>query len=108
LGRRMSTAPATVRAISGVSAKGPACFLVEAGGKRLLLDLGEGPPPGLLPDLDNVGRIDAVVLSHGHADHVGALSLLPKVGNPQVYATDIVARGLKDKVATRPLPLAGR
>ena len=36
-----------LRLISGVGAKGPACFLLEAGGRRLMLDLGEGPPPGL-------------------------------------------------------------
>jgi Cft2 family RNA processing exonuclease len=97
---------ATLRAISGVGVKGPACFVVEADGKRLMLDLGEGPPPGLLPSLDEVGKIDALVLSHGHKDHVGGLSLLPKIGNPPVYATDIVGRGLKD-ISVRPLPVGG-
>ena len=32
----------TLRIISGVGAKGPACFLLEAQGKRLMLDLGYG------------------------------------------------------------------
>lgn len=98
----------SLRLISGVGKKGPACFLVETGGKRLMLDLGEGPPPGALPDIGNIGRVDALILSHGHRDHVGGLSLLPKLGNPPVYATEIVARGLPKRVAARPLPVGGR
>ena len=98
---------ASLRLISGVGKKGPACFLLEADGKRFLLDLGEGPPPGALPDVESIGRIDAVVLSHGHKDHVGGLALLPKLGNPPVYATAIVARASPKGITARPLPVAG-
>ena len=97
----------SLRLISGVGLKGPACFLLEAGGKRLMLDLGEGPPPGLFPAVDDIGPIDALVLSHGHRDHVGGLALLPKLGNPPVYATDIVLRTLPAGIAARPLPVHG-
>jgi Cft2 family RNA processing exonuclease len=104
----MVKGPASLRPVSGTGTKGPACFLLEAGGRRLLLDLGEGPPPGLLPDVADCGRIDAVILSHGHKDHVGGLSLLPRLGNPPVYATDIVGRALPQNIAVRPLPLRGK
>ncbi len=100
-------AKASLRLVSGVGKKGPACFLIEAGGRRFLLDLGEGPPPDALPDLDGIGRIDAVILSHGHRDHVGGLPVLPKLGNPPVYATDIVARGLPQGQTVKPLPVGG-
>jgi glyoxylase-like metal-dependent hydrolase (beta-lactamase superfamily II) len=105
---RMRQRTAVLHLISGVGAKGPACFLLEAAGLRLMLDLGEGPPPGLYPKVDDIGPIDALVLSHGHRDHVGGLSLLPKLGNPPVYATEIVLRALPKGIAARPLPVRGR
>jgi Cft2 family RNA processing exonuclease len=103
----MNKGSAVLRLISGVGNKGPACFLIEAAGKRLLLDLGEGPPPGCLPQVEGLGRVDALVLSHCHRDHVGGLSLLPQIANPPVYATEIVARGLPKGIATRVLPTGG-
>jgi Cft2 family RNA processing exonuclease len=98
---------ATLTAVSGLGAKGPACFLVETPGARLLLDLGYGPQPGLWPDVSRVGRVDALLLSHGHRDHAGGLKLLGEVGSPRVYATDIVGRTLPANVATGGLALRG-
>ena len=49
------------------------------------------------------------MLSHGHKDHIGGLSLLPELGHPPVYATEAVARALPGlpTAAVRPLPLRG-
>ncbi|NBB81881.1 MAG: MBL fold metallo-hydrolase, partial [Alphaproteobacteria bacterium] len=97
--------------LSGLGTKGPACFLVEADRARLLLDLGAGPDGGRRPDVGGVGSVDAVLLSHAHPDHAGALDLLPALGDPPVHATPRVAAhvvGFGGPAAVRPdLPTAG-
>lgn len=74
-------------AISGVGVKGPACFLFEQNGKRLLLDLGKGPDNERLPDISTIGSIDAILFSHGHIDHTGGLCLWEELGSPPLYST---------------------
>jgi Cft2 family RNA processing exonuclease len=98
---------ATLNAVSGLGPKEPAAFVVEAGSRRLLLDCGEGPEPGRLPDVERIGRIDAVVLSHGHNDHAGALRLLDRMGQPQLFATTPVLSRLKG-VTGQAIPIRGR
>src|ERR1700685_589538 len=105
---KMRSGKALLRLLPGGGAKGPACFLLEAAGLRLMLDLGEGPPPGLFPKVDDIGPIDALLLSHGHRADVGGLSLFPKLGNPPVYATEIVLRALPKGISGQPLPVRGR
>lgn len=74
-------------ALSGVGVKGPACFLLETAGGRLLLDLGKGPDGEALPDVTGVGAVDGVIFSHGHVDHTGGVGLLAYLGHPPLFAT---------------------
>lgn len=85
---------ARLTAISGVGGKLPAAFLLEIEGKRILLDLGEGPEPGVFPDVNGIGSIDAICLSHAHMDHAGALHLAARLGNPSIHATAMTFRAL--------------
>src|SRR5688572_7164910 len=94
---------AKLTAISGVGAKGPACFLVETERARLMLDLGYGPAPDQWPDVSRVGRVDALLLSHGHRDHAGALKLAHQIGNPPLHATRSVLSRLSQEGVDLPL-----
>lgn len=96
-------------ALGGFDAKGPACFLVEIDGARLLLDMGRGPDMGRRPDLAGIGPVDAVLISHCHADHTGSLDWLARIGAPPVYAT-APTRALSEIAAlrdARDLPMRG-
>ena len=99
-----------VTAISGMGGKSPACFLVEIGPIRFLLDLGEGPTPGQFPDLSGVGAIDAILISHSHADHIGGLHLIEQIGSPPIYATAMTRAfaGHPQLANALDLPLQGR
>lgn len=65
-------------ALGGLESAWGLSVYVEAGGARLLFDA--GPEPGVLERNAarlgvDLSRIDAVVVSHGHYDHVGGLRL---------------------------------
>lgn len=85
---------ARLTALSGLGRKSAALFLLEIAGKRLLLDMGTGLEAGERPDLSGAGHIDAVLLSHAHSDHVGALDRLDEVGTPPVFASAETLRQL--------------
>jgi ribonuclease J len=83
---------------------------VELAGRILLIDVGlsfpSGDMPGIdlvLPDFDYVrnraDRIEGVVLTHGHEDHIGALPyLLRELGDLPVYGTAFTLELLKGKL----------
>ena len=104
---------AVLTSVSGLNGKLPAAFVLELRGKRILLDLGEGPEPGVRPDADKLGHLDAIFLSHAHGDHVGSMDLWQTLGSPHVYASAATFRGLAPQgidlpeTACRVLPLMG-
>lgn len=73
--------------LGGAEEVGASSVLLEIAGRRLLIDAGIRPSPkaryGLsgdqLPDLsavDRVGGLDALLVTHAHMDHTGALELV--------------------------------
>ncbi|SOC09456.1 MBL fold metallo-hydrolase [Rhodobacter maris] len=97
-------------ALGGFDAKGPACFLLERSGTRLLLDLGRGPDHAARPAIPpaGIGRIDAVLISHGHEDHIGALDWLDRIGRPPVFASAPVRALARNAALAQALPLESR
>ncbi|UZF91072.1 MBL fold metallo-hydrolase [Bosea sp. NBC_00550] len=63
----------------GIGEKGRTCIGIEHGGTRLLLDVGVDTSaprgPGYYPAItpDELKRLDAIVVTHAHEDHVAAL-----------------------------------
>ncbi|AJE45775.1 MBL fold metallo-hydrolase [Celeribacter indicus] len=93
-------------ALSGLGTKGPACFLLEIAGRRLMLDLGKGPDGDTLPDLTGVGPVDAILFSHGHADHTGGLPLAVRLGDPPLFAPEPAIALSRDPAMKTARPLA--
>jgi len=72
-----------ITSIEGLSAALCTCFIVEAGDKVILLDLGQASGGATIADKIvrmGITKIDAVVISHYHADHFGGLE--PITSNP--------------------------
>ena len=54
----------------------PSCYHVESDGTRLLIDAGDGAAGRLVRASIDVAGIDAVIVTHTHADHAGGLFFL--------------------------------
>lgn len=60
----------------GATEIGASAYLIEIAGKRVLVDCGVRVGQSeeyMRPNLTDLGRVDAVFLTHAHADHVGWL-----------------------------------
>lgn len=87
--------------LGGADEVGASCILLEIGGQRLLVDAGLRPSPKThwdlagdqLPDLSQIeraGGIDAILVTHAHTDHTGALALVcERYPQAPIYATPV-------------------
>src|SRR3972149_2725959 len=86
--------------LGGADEVGASGIVVETAGRRVLVDCGIRPSPKAqaslaadqLPDLSQLeggsGKLDAVLTTHAHTDHTGALELvLERYPDVPVYAT---------------------
>jgi ribonuclease J len=90
--------PVRVTFLGGLGEIGRNCAAIEIEGRILLVDCGlmfpDAEMPGVdlvLPDFtwlrENADRLEAVVLTHGHEDHVGALSFLLRELSFPIYGS---------------------
>lgn len=70
-----------IRFLGGANEVGASSTLITIEGQRILVDAGIRmgvEQRSRFPDWDDVGRIDAVLLTHAHSDHTGALPVLAR------------------------------
>ena len=71
----------TIQFLGGANEVGASSTLITIEGQRILVDAGIRMGVEYrsnLPDFDDIGRIDAVVQTHTHCDHTGALPVLAR------------------------------
>jgi phosphoribosyl 1,2-cyclic phosphodiesterase len=82
------------------SGSGGNASVFESGGTRILVDAGVGPRTlehKLLETGASDGRVDAVVVTHAHGDHIGACEGFAKRWKIPVFMSESTARVAKHK-----------
>lgn len=87
---------------------GHACFVLEADGRRVIIDpFLTGNPVADIP-LERLPKIDAVLLSHGHGDHLGDAVAIATRDGATVVATYELALYCQDRGAqAHPMHIGG-
>ena len=88
-------------ALGGLEEIGRNMMLFEYGDEIIIIDAGLQFPEETTPGIDfiipnvsylekNKKKIKALIITHGHYDHIGAIPyIIEKIGNPTIYATSI-------------------
>jgi L-ascorbate metabolism protein UlaG (beta-lactamase superfamily) len=79
---------------------GHACFLLEGDGKRVVIDPFLTANPTAVIGADGLAKLDAILLSHGHGDHLGDAVALAKRDQATIVATAELAGFCADQGAT--------
>ncbi len=100
--------------LGGLDEVGMNCAIVECNGSMLMVDCGYTFPEGdaygvdyVLPDwsyvTDNLDRLDGVLITHGHQDHIGALPYFLREVDVPVYSGDLTLTMIEDQLAQNDL-----
>ena len=82
---------------------GHATFLLEAGGRRVLIDLWVMNNPACPDDLKDPGPLDAILITHGHFDHISDAVEIGRSTGAEIVAvketcTWLASKGLENLV----------
>ena len=112
-------APDSIRVIplGGVEEIGKNCTMIEVGDDIIVVDIGlqfkDENTPGIdyiLPNTkyleERKGKIRAVIITHGHLDHIGGIPyIMPRIGNPPLYTrllTSVMIKKRQEEFAHLP------
>ncbi len=95
--------------MGGLNEVGMNCCIIESNGSMIMIDCGLTFPetsgygvdvifPDLSYVLDNLDILDAVVLTHGHEDHIGALPFFLREVDVPVYGGSLTLAMLRKKL----------
>ncbi|EQC43499.1 ribonuclease J [Bacteriovorax sp. Seq25_V] len=95
--------------VGGVKQIGSNCTLIETSSQKLLIDCGIlFPNEGvfdinyLIPDLSAIDNIDTIVITHGHEDHIGAVShFIEAFPSAEIYAPRFAKELIQFKLSQR-------
>src|SRR5437867_3876332 len=105
----MSEGKLEIIPLGGVGIFGMNMMAMRYGGEAIIIDAGMGFPeedaPGVdivIPDFNFIDQyrdeISAIVLTHGHEDHIGAVPFLLKEINVPVYGTHLTLAFVEKKL----------
>ncbi|MGA7873771.1 MAG: ribonuclease J, partial [Candidatus Binatus sp.] len=105
-----TTAPVRIVALGGLGEIGLNLMAIECAGRAIVIDCGvmfpDEPALGLgicIPEMTWLERsrvaVEAVVLTHAHEDHIGALPHLLRRFNVPVYGTDVTLAFTRRRLA---------
>lgn len=98
-----------IMALGGLEEVGRNMTVMEYGKDIIIIDMGlqfpEEHMPGIdyiIPDIsylkDKKDHIKGVIITHGHYDHIGAVShLVPELGSPTIYTAPLTAGLIKKR-----------
>lgn len=101
--------PVRIVFLGGLGEIGRNCFCLEVDGRIVVVDCGlmfpEADMPGVdlvLPDFtylrENAERVDGIVLTHGHEDHVGGLSYLLRDVSAPLYGSALTLEFARKRI----------
>jgi len=99
----------SIISLGGKGEVGKNMIIIEDQDNILILDAGTLFPDNdltgvdiIIPDIsyliENKEKIRAIVFSHGHEDHIGAIKYLLQYINPPLYGTDLTMALIKDRL----------
>ena len=101
--------------LGGLGEIGKNMTVIEFNNDMVVIDCGLGFPEDDMPGIDlviqdisyleaNKDRLRAILLTHGHEDHIGAIPYLLRTINAPVYGTPLTLGIIRYKLQEHPLP----